>query len=335
MGRNISLFADYHGKENSVTNFCGLMLKMVWQENAQAFSALLDRLFEGEVDLPAIGPQFSQQNKGKSSMPDLEICQNSFQILVETKLFDWFHEDQLERHAQAFRSNVDVKILVMLSNLSDKSQNEERNRMREKLRKEYDIYVTELTFEELYAALHHVCTSDAISQYVAEFHEYLNRNKLLPTWKYILDVVNCAGSRQEVEEGSVYMCPDEGRAYSHKPAKYFGAYWEKAVQRVFTIDGIVVVNQGMTEANVTWKSGIVSETELIIQAKEAITKYRQNEILLNGIQVFVLSNRREVEFIKDTPGGMYAAKKYFTIDDCKDIDDLVNRIDKQVWSCFK
>ena len=46
MGRNISLFADYHGKENSVTNFCGLMLKMVWQENAQAFSALLDRLFE-------------------------------------------------------------------------------------------------------------------------------------------------------------------------------------------------------------------------------------------------------------------------------------------------
>ena len=32
---------------------------------------------------------------------------------------------------------------------------------------------------------------------------------------------------------------------------------------------------------------------------------------------------------------MYAAKKYFTIDDCKDIDDLVNRIDKQVWSCFK
>lgn len=55
----------------------------------------------------------------------------------------------------------------------------------------------------------------------------VNRNDAA-NWVYLLDVVNCAGSIKRVEKGA-YTCPDEGRAYKHRRAKYFGAYADKKV----------------------------------------------------------------------------------------------------------
>jgi len=40
-----------------------------------------------------------------------------------------------------------------------------------------------------------------------ELKDYLDRNDLLPSWKNLLDVVNCASTLHEVATGA-YMCPD-------------------------------------------------------------------------------------------------------------------------------
>lgn len=337
MGRTISLFADYHGGENSVTNYCGLMLKLVYQESPRLLNQLLDLLFEGEAEVPYIGPMFEQQ-KGKQrkknhSIPDLEIKQTSFQILVETKLTDWFHEDQLENHVEGFIESIDSKIFILLCNFEDKNTNSVRLEFKNRM-KARGISVIEVIFEDFINGLYEVCETPQLREYLIEFEDYMDRQKLLPTWKCRLDVVNCGVTRTEILQDSVYMCPSKGGQYCHQRAKYFGTYWDKVVKNVFHIDAIVVYDINYQTRQIKWKNCQTEDAELFKRAKDAISKYRKDEIMLNGIQVFLLSDRREVYFKKDSKGGMFGSKKYFMINEAKDVDSCAVLINNKKWSDF-
>lgn len=336
MGRTISLFADYHGTENSVTNFCGLMLKLVYQESPKLFYQLLDILFEGEAEVPFCGPTFEQQ-KGKSkSIPDLEIRQESFQILVETKLTDWFHKDQLENHIAGFSDRVDSKILILLCNFEDKNYNQARQDFRDRMKKEKNISAVEVTFEDLLKGLSEVCITPQLHEYLNEFEEFLDRKALLPIWKHRLDVVNCGGTKNEILEDSVYMCPNRGGQYRHERARYFGTYWDKNVAYIYHIDAIVVCDINFQGCELKWKNDINDpEEELFERAKAFIRKYRIGEIKQNGLQVFLLSEQREVNFKKDTKGGLFGSKKYFAISEATDIDSCAKLIKGKKWSDFE
>lgn len=344
MGRSISLFANYHGSENSTSNYCGLMMKLIYQEDPDLLDQLFVLLFEGEAKVPSVGPSFEQQNvkrvKGNSaihkhSIPDLEIKQSSFQILVETKNFDWYSEEQLVNHTKCFDDSVESKILILLSNFEGEKYRvldriEFKNKMREK-----KISVVEMTFEELLNGFSQVCTTSQLKGYLVEFQDYLDREGLLPTWKYRLDVVNCGITRSEILDDSVYMCPNMGGQYSHARSKFFGTYWEKTVSFIYYIDAIVVVGENYQYTEIKWKNNqTLEDTALINRAKSAIEKYRKNEIHKNGIQVFLLSGKKEVQFEKDTKGGLFGSKKYFMVYDVKDIDDCVIKINGKKWSDF-
>ncbi len=340
MGRTISLFADYHGNENSVTNYCGLMLKLVFQESPKLLYQLLDILFEGEAEVPFIGPTFEQQNakqrKKSHSIPDLVIKQESLQILVETKLTDWYHEDQLENHVAGFSDRVVSKVLILLCNFEDKNCNQVRLNFKARMKTERNISVVEVTFEDLLKGLTEVCITPQLQEYLTEFEEYLDRKALLPSWKYRLDVVNCGGTKNEILEGSVYMCPNRGGQYRHERARYFGAYWDKNVRYIYNLDAIVVCNINFQGYELKWKNDTtVSDKDLFELAEANISKYRSEEIRQNGIQVFLLSNQKEVNFTKDTKGGLFGSKKYFMISDATDIDCCADLIREKKWSDFE
>jgi hypothetical protein len=94
MSRPISLFADYHGGENSVTNYCGLIMKILYEESPKSFEEVLVSLLASDTKL-TVGPNFSQQTRQKRTIPDLAITQRSFSVFFETKLTDWFYKEQL------------------------------------------------------------------------------------------------------------------------------------------------------------------------------------------------------------------------------------------------
>ncbi len=340
MGRTISLFADYHGSENSVTNFCGLMLKLIYQESPRLLSQLFDILFEGDAEVPFVGPTFEQQNgkqkKKSHSIPDLEIMQSSFQILVETKLTNWFHEDQLEKHIAGFSDRVDLKILILLCNFEDKNYNQARKDFKVGMKNEMGVSVVEVTFEDLLKGLSEVCKTPQLHEYLTEFEDYLDRKALLPSWKFRLDVVNCGGTKNEVLQDSVYMCPNRGGQYRHERARYFGTYWDKNVEYIYHIDAIVVYDINFHGCELKWKNDINdTEKELFERAEAHIRKYRIDEIKQNGIQVFLLSDQRTVNFGKDTKGGLFGSKKYFVISEATDIDSCAELIRGKKWSDFE
>ena len=116
MGRTISIFSGYSQKENRVTNYCLLVLKMLYEENPKYLGEVLAGLV-GEDISSHIGVTFRQQERLQSGTPDGIIVQKSLRVHIETKNWDWFYDSQLENHlADLARENGGIKVLLALGN---------------------------------------------------------------------------------------------------------------------------------------------------------------------------------------------------------------------------
>ena len=188
MSRDISLFADYHQKENSLTNYCGLVMRLLYEESPKRFQEFLTTVIDGQVDL-IIGPTFKQQTKEVSSIPDLSIIQKSVSIFFETKRTNWFYNDQLIRHIQGFDENAKLKVLFLLSDFDEDDITDQIRESIEKAKKE-KITIQPLSFERFIDTLEKVCNTEYLMNLVEEFKAYVDKNGYLPKWKYLLDIVN-------------------------------------------------------------------------------------------------------------------------------------------------
>ncbi|QHV97296.1 hypothetical protein [Spirosoma endbachense] len=290
MGRLISLFTDYSQLENRVTNYCGLLLKLLYEDSPRRFSDLLDKLTEGTGNL-IIGPVFEQQQRQQKSVPDLVISQQAFTIAVETKLNDWFYDEQLVNHLQGLRTHSGTLILFLLSNFE--SDPRDKFQIQINQAKQKNILLIPLSYEHLLEALEKVCITDYLRGLIDDFREFIDSKGLLPRWKYLLDVVNCAGTLHEIEAG-VYLCPDTGGAYRHKRARYFGPYANKAVRQIFEVDAVATVSTGLEEVSFKWINRPEADKEaLTTKAREYVAQFRLDDNRHTPIQVFVLGKRQK------------------------------------------
>ena len=334
MGKEISLFNDYHTKENILSNHCGVILKLLYEENPKSFEEVISILTSQDF---VINPSFQQQVKKSSSIPDIVIEQKSFSIYFETKTFDWFYNDQIDRHLSGFKKGNDYNILFLLANFEIDDLEERFKTQIVKAKKEYDITLSPISFEQLIGVLETVESSEEFQTFLIEFRDFLERNDYLPTWKYLLDVVNCSSTIHEVHDNDVYMCLDTGGMYKHQRAFYFGGYKNKNVKYIHEIKALIVVEKEGKEAFVKWKNIDATDNELIKEAKNKINRfdYRISEVNETNLQVFLLQNRQEANFRKSSAGGLYGSKKYFRDIarkyDAKNSIDLAERLKDITW----
>ena len=85
-------------------------------------------------------------------------------------------------------------------------------------------------------------------------------------WQNVLDVINCRGTKEEIDKG-FYMCPNR-KTYSHRRAKYFGAYWDKNVNYIAEIKTKIILNG--KQLKIAWNNKQQSEEEIILIAKEKL-----------------------------------------------------------------
>ena len=69
MSRPISLFSGYSKGENRTTNYCLLVLKMLYEENPKFLAEVMSTLV-GEDLGERIGVKFRQQERKDSAVPD-------------------------------------------------------------------------------------------------------------------------------------------------------------------------------------------------------------------------------------------------------------------------
>lgn len=113
----IHYFQRYHEKENVATANTMLLLSRVYAYSPNKFFRLLkSELLDPDCILDSFEPEmtFELQAKSEASIPDAVISQNSFKIVVETKIPSCFNEDQLLRHLGSF-NNEYYKIMLTLA----------------------------------------------------------------------------------------------------------------------------------------------------------------------------------------------------------------------------
>jgi hypothetical protein len=307
---------------------------MIYEENPKYLAEVLSALV-GEDFSDKIGVSFHQQERKSSSIPDGVILQPAVSIYIETKNWDWFYDEQLENHLESLSSEtLGLNVLLALGAF-DEEQASRFARIKEIFRTKYrgNIIFAAVTFEDLVSAMQIGGLPKNLSDAVADLRNFLDENNLLPSWKNLIDVANCAGIPDDILVAKVYMCPATGGSYSHARCKYFGMYRQKRVERVAQIEAVVDVELGVRE-NVKWRNLDIKEEEVCEVARSKVESFRPDE---GPTRVFILGPQYETNFVKDSPGGMIGSKRYFDISALKveGAEELAKKLDGRSWSDFE
>lgn len=334
MSKPITLFSGYSQRENRVTNYCLLVLKMLYEENPKYLGEVLSGLV-GEDISGKIGVDFRQQERKAASTPDGLIIQAPVTVYIETKNFDWFYDTQLEAHLKALAGeSPGLNLLLALGNF-ESSGTTRFGRIQALCRDHYQgkVSFAAASFEDFLTALDVQGLPKNLSDAIADLRDFLDEENLLPSWHRYLDVVNCAGLPDDVIDGGVYMCPATGGAYNHSRCKYFGMYRQKRVERVALIEAVVDVELGV-DANLKWSNIERDAKQLTELARKKVEELRPDE---GPTRIFLLGPLYETDFQKDSPGGMLASKRYFDISrlQIKTAEQLAEALKGKKWSEFE
>lgn len=337
MSRQITLFSGYSQSENRTTNYCLLILKMLYEENPKFLAEVLTTLVGEELG-ERIGVKFRQQERKEGSIPDGLILQPAFTVYIETKHFDWFHDKQLEEHLAALNQETHgFKVLIALSAFET-----EETDCFQKIRVLCDttyrkaIAFETVSFDDFIRALHLPHLPKNLADAVADFRDYLEEHNLLSSWQNRLDVVNCAGNPDDVLNENVYICPAAGGAYNHARCKYFGMYKDKCVKMIAVIDAVVDIEDEQ-KAKVKWYIAPGRGADFIAKARTKLLQISQKRPQDYPLRIFLLGQLHDSDFRKDTPGGMFGSKRYFDVSalDPADAQQLASKLRGKLWSQFQ
>jgi hypothetical protein len=331
MSQSITLFSGYSQRENRTTNYCLLILKMLYEENPKFLAQVLGTLVSEEAG-ERIGVKFRQQERKAASTPDGLILQSAVTVYLETKNFDWFYDDQLANHLAALNAeSPGFKVLLVLSSFEAE---EEDSFMRIRAlcidRYKGSIAFERVSFEDLVQALHLEHLPKNLADAIVEFRTYLDEENLLPSWRRRLDVVNCAGIPDDVISGGAYLCPATAGPYNHARCKFFGMYRNKRVEKVALIDAVVDLEDD-EKATVKWRNVSGDNDDFVSRARAKLAQRRAGQY---PTRVFLLGPLYDTDFRKDSPGGMQASKQYFDVGslDAADASDLASKLQGKTWS---
>lgn len=331
MSKNIRLFSNYIQRENQTTNYCLLILKLLYEENPKFLSEVLSTLLDENLS-GAVGVKFSQQNRGKKSVPDGIISQEAFSIVIETKRDNRFNLEQLSRHLEPMKEQVGIKVLMALGNFEWEEPNPGAFQDINRLAEEMGVIFAPVSFEQFLQALKLSYLPKNLVDAIADLEEYMNEENLLPSWKYHLDVVNCRISFDDVLQHQIYVCPATDGSYNHRRSLYFGMYRHKRVEQVAKIEAVVDLESEET-SSIKWKNIEKSDPELVETAR---SRRSQIDNSWYPARVFILADLHPTDFVKASPGGMQGSKQYFDISHLNIInaEDLAHKLNGKSWENY-
>ena len=298
----IHYFQRYHTKENVATANTMLLLSRLYQYSTGKFFQFLNSLVFPENFEPEM--VFRLQEKSDKSVPDATITQESFKIVVETKLSDWFHMDQLERHLSSFE-NEKQKVLLTLA---PEYMEEEKRKTFENTLASYNetqenpIRHINTTFEELANRIREVIDDRdyEMNEVLEDYLNYCYHDHLIPQsdgWKYMR--VQLAGTTFDfnVRENLYYDNIERGfRAH-----RYLGLYKDKSVRAVGEVIAIITGTQdknGKLEYHV--EQGNLTE-ERKKSMERAILDGKKYGYELASTRYFFVKQFYQTDFKKSTP----------------------------------
>ena len=193
------------------------------------------------------GLSFNLQESAPKSRLDAVIVQQSFKVTVETKLSDWFYEDQIRKHLDAF-GEEQYKVLMTLAPVhmaNDKMQAIARAIAKHKEDKGDDLPIihVNITFEEIAEACHNVLDDRdyEMLDIVEDYLDYCYHDGLIAgtdSWKFMRMQLAGATFDFNMKQGVYY----DGANRGFRPHDYLGLYKNKSVRAVGKIVAMIVAD---------------------------------------------------------------------------------------------
>lgn len=236
----IHYFQRYHSKENVATANTMLLLSRLYQYSSDKFF----RFLKSEIFSDSFEPEivFNLQEKSIDSVPDATITQESFKIVVETKMSDWFYSDQLIRHLSSFKDEKFKVIITLAPELMDeyKKVDFEKHLREFNLSQAHPIIHFNTTFEGVAEAIQDVVDEKDydMQEVLDDYLNYCYNDKLIivpDSWKFMRVQLASRTFDFNVSENIYYDKIDHGfRAHD-----YLGLYKEKSVRAVGKVNAII------------------------------------------------------------------------------------------------
>ena len=235
---NIHYFQRYHTEENVHTANAMLLLSRLYNYSPDKFYAFIETLISNDdkVDLE-MQIEMQYKNGDVRTIPDAVIAQDSFKIVVETKLYNNFRLEQLQGHIDAFRDeHYKVLLTIDCEDLTD----EIKNKIAE-LCKGKNIKHKHVTFASLI---------DNIREYIDDrdydfidilddYAVYCDDNGLLPRNQFRIDMRLAGDTLEKNKELGLYY-DGAGRGFS--TCGYLGLYKNKSMRAIGKITKRCVVS---------------------------------------------------------------------------------------------
>lgn len=313
-------FQRYDSKENWVTNSTLLLLSRLYHYDRLKFETSINSILaESNLSLN-IGVKFTQQEWGQGSVVDGVISQDSFKIVIETKLYDNFSTDQLIRHLDALGDGHSQKILLALSKnkVSDSIRAEIIKTLQQDVYK--DIKFASTTYEDIYQII-----SGNLSDYDLEMKEILddyislcNENGLTNLENRTMLAFTASESLNENFKYRIYY--DPATRSHNSPFKYIGLYQNKTIVAVGKLQKIVYCDYDNGKLIATHNDDLSrltqEEHQRIIETIENTDYYD----LAQGNKFFLVDEFYRTNYSK-TSFSSLRAKRYFWLDEIEGFKD--------------
>ena len=313
----IHYFQRYHKQEDVATANTMLLISRLYMYSPNKFFQFLREQFFGDIEFE---PEISiiLQEKGEESIPDATIMQQSFKLVVETKLSDWFYKEQLIKHLGKF-NNEKYKALITLSpELMETKKKAMIDEAIEKYKEEHKTHITHVntTFELLTQGIQNVITEHdyEMQDIIDDYLDYCNHDGLILTTSRTKMKMRLSGTTFDfnVAENVYYDSIHNG----FSPHDYLGLYKKKSIRAIGKIIAIITAVSKDGELQYDNELGELTEErkQIIDKARDDAKKYGY---VLDSHRYFFVDKFYKTDFCKETP---YAPRRAKMFDLSKELD---------------
>ena len=301
------------------------------------------RFLKSEYFSDSFNPEiiFTLQEKSVDSVPDATITQESFKIVVETKMSDWFYEDQLLRHLNSFG---DEKYKVMITLAPELMEGVKKTAFESKL-KEYNekqahpVIHINTTFETLANAISDVLDDRdyEMQDVLTDYLNYCYNDGLIPvsdSWKYMR--MQLAGTTFDFNISSnVYYDNAERGFRAHDT---LGLYRNKSIRAIGKVVARITAIEKEDSIKFKAEFGAISEDR-----KETIRKAMSDgdshgyDLRSIEHRYFFVEKFYETDFKKVTPRAPMGSRIFdltqiLGTDQLPDTKQLAEALKKEIWT---
>lgn len=335
----IHYFQKYHEKENVATANTMLLLSRLYSYSSDKFF----RFLKSEYFSDSFNPEiiFTLQEKSVDSIPDATITQESFKIVVETKMSDWFYEEQLLRHLNSFR---DEKYRVMITLAPKLMEESKKAAFEEKLKQynesqRYPVIHINTTFEAMANAISDILDDRDydMQDVLADYLNYCYTDGLIPVsdaWKYMR--MQLAGATFDFNISSnVYYDKAERGFRAHDT---LGLYKNKSVRAIGKV--VARITAVETENGVKYNAEfgeLTDERKEIIERAMADGDSHGYDLRTIEHRYFFVDKFYETDFKKVTPRApmgtrIFDLTQVLGMEDIPETEELAQRLINENWT---